>query len=406
MQGAVQSGAMTATLSLVPLTPEDARTRLEQKGVPPSALNKWVENPDALPFLSEPRRAITLKLCTESEDVVDVEDGDSSDEGFVQHAKSYKDGSIAAIVTLGRNNSTLIKWTFLSRGLCDVSLTRARQKGKKSPVVDLLASPGAQTVGQKSEDDEKKGEATGESNGDQKKCDKQPAAAAFLGMRKPKGKHCVYLNAVQVNKPLGRDGETPLNDGAIISLYGPTGFAYQVCISQSEKAGAAAAPKSPKAKRQKANPKEDDDEPTPLEKVRTRGHELVVGECTCAMCMDILVQSTFALPCLHPFCKECAAQLGDSCCPTCREEVEDWRPARNFDSMIWGLALQGCFQPEDAKAFLERREEGGEDAPTDLERDSILRNTKIGGKGAGGGTNIYLRCDSVVAGVISSTRCK
>ena len=221
---------MMATLRLVPLTREDARARLVQKGVPPSALDDWIREEfgsrDVVPFLSNPRRVITLKLCAASEDVVDLEDGDSTDEGFVQHAEIYKDGSIAAIVTLGRNTRTQIKWTFLSRELCDVTLTRARQEGKKPLVVDLLASPGAQTV----EDDEMKGkEATGEKEGDQKKSDGQPAAVAFLGVRKPKGKHCVYLNAVQV----GANPRAPLKDGAIIGLYGPTGFAYQVSIAQS-----------------------------------------------------------------------------------------------------------------------------------------------------------------------------
>ena len=117
-----------------------------------------------------------------------------------------------------------------------------------------------------------------------------------------------------------------------------------------------------------------------------------------ALCMDILVKSTFAFPCGHAFCGGCAKDFTDAAtaisaparstrgttfkgiCPTCRQNVQGWMPARSFDTQVWAIALQGCFERSDAEYYLERREEFGEDAPTDVERGSIL-NIEEDGKG-------------------------
>ena len=60
---------------------------------------------------------------------------------------------------------------------------------------------------------------------------KSGVAVASLGMRKPAGKHHVYLDGELIDKPLGR--AIPLQNGSIISLLGPNGLAYQVHIFQS-----------------------------------------------------------------------------------------------------------------------------------------------------------------------------
>jgi len=61
----------------------------------------------------------------------------------VRYASKFQDGSIAAIVSLGRNYATGIKWAQVLRALCDVSLTKSSSVGKKKEVcmVDIAASP-------------------------------------------------------------------------------------------------------------------------------------------------------------------------------------------------------------------------------------------------------------------------
>ena len=61
-------------------------------------------------------------------------------------------------------------------------------------------------------------------------------------------------------------------------------------------------------------------------------------------------------------------------CPTCRGEVKGWMPALSFDTIVWAAALQGCFEKDDAKYYLERREGCGETAATEEERGSILNS--------------------------------
>mmetsp|Transcript_16852 Transcript_16852/g.35661 ORF Transcript_16852/g.35661 Transcript_16852/m.35661 type:complete len:208 (+) Transcript_16852:506-1129(+) len=115
----------------------------------------------------------------------------------------------------------------------------------------------------------------------------------------------------------------------------------------------------------------------------------MIGEFTCAMCMDILVKSTFAYPCMHAFCEECSSSLtkdnattsllsmpisNKGTCPTCRGNVEGWGAARSFDTIVWATALQGCFDRDDAEYYLERRDQCGEDVPTEVERECILNS--------------------------------
>ena len=47
-----------------------------------------------------------------------------------------------------------------------------------------------------------------------------------MTMKKDKAEHAVYLNGKALNRLA--DEKIPLNDSDIISLYGPTSFAYQL----------------------------------------------------------------------------------------------------------------------------------------------------------------------------------
>jgi hypothetical protein len=179
----------------------------------------------------------------------------------VRYASKFQDGSIAAIVSLGRNYATGIKWAQVLRALCDVSLTKSSSVGKKKEVcmVDLAASPDAKNAASymsgasQSSDDARKAQPNDEIAG----------ATAFLS------KHAVYVDGDMVNKPLG--GEMVLRNGAIIYLYGHVGFAYQVVISQNDK-DAPATCKSTTPKNRKANPPMEE---SPIEEKQPSAHDKI-----------------------------------------------------------------------------------------------------------------------------------
>ena len=408
--------AKTAMLTLAPLSREECRTRLEMKGKTSLENPSWIITEGSDEY-NRHRNKITLKLCSSNEDVVDVDDdGLDIEHDLVRYASQYRDGSIAAIVPLGRNMETNIKYTAVSRALCDVSLTKTSPGGKREVcMVDLATSPGRNI-----EDDDNKLQPPIPAGSN------ETVAAAALSMRKAPGKHAVYIDGELVIRPVGR--EVPLHHGAIISLYGPTGFAYEVSISQNDNKSkndndgdvATSPVRSPKRrkantpesnKKQKCKSPMKEEETTPHEQVRHHAHQLMIGECTCAMCMDILVQSVFAYPCGHAFCQECSKSVTDAAsppsnswttkkgspkkgtCPTCRGKVEGWMPARSFDTMVWSTALQGCFEFDDAEFYLSRREQCGEDAPTEHERECILNTADAGGNGGGADRRRYLPPD-------------
>jgi hypothetical protein len=79
------------------------------------------------------------------------------------------------VVKLGRNDLTNITWSAVSRELCDISF---------------------------------------ESN------------IAYVTMKKVADQHAVFLNGSELNRPVGT--KIRLMDSVILSLYGPTGFAYRL----------------------------------------------------------------------------------------------------------------------------------------------------------------------------------
>lgn len=436
-----EASTSTATLHLIPISKAACRTHLENKGV---AVNdpRWlscVAGHDE--EYNIPRNSILLKLCESSDgdiNILDVDDDSDDNKNIhcltqqpmensrVKHARRYHDGSIAAVALLGRSDQTGITWTVVSRALCDVSLARCSSNGSSGEVltVDDNAASGARGLNNRGSASNKSGTAL-ESRSNQQR---QYTTAAWLSMRKAPRQHGVFLDGQLVQVPIGR--QVPVKDGSILSLYGPTGFAYQIRISHnvtdlentmrknsSQDNNAADNPynvdiskseidalNSNNSKKRKNPPSstslEEDrqqqnsmsnqtiaKESSPHQQTRQRAHQLMIGECTCAMCMDILVKSTFAYPCGHAFCGECADSIPPSSsttagaincstnkamCPTCRGQVQGWMSARSFDTMVWATALQGCLDRDDAQYYLERREKCGEDAPSAHELKSIL----------------------------------
>jgi len=244
-------------LRLVPLHVLECNASLIEKGKTPT--NEWISSftadgsilnteAKASEEYKRPRNTIALKLCPANTDIVDLDD-DYEPERVI-HSSKFDDGSVAATVSLGRNNATGIIWTAISRAVCDVTLsTTSSSSGsrRKKEIVDVASLP----TGESYYDEETPPTITNsavvdlaESPADDVMNDvkkpppncanrdnKRGVAVASLGMRKPAGKHHVYLDGELIDKPLGR--EIPLQDGSIISLLGPNGMAYQVHIFQS-----------------------------------------------------------------------------------------------------------------------------------------------------------------------------
>ena len=378
---------MTPTLRLTPLSREECIALLKKKG-------KLLTNDDPscppVPLEEQARNAITLKLCSQTDDVIDVDDDDGGVEPeVVRYAIKYEDGSTAATTILGRQRGTGIKCVAISRALCDVSMAE-----RSSSLVATM------------------------------RMRKPPNAVRQDGeSAKAKNNHNVHLDGELVEAPLG--GEIPLANGSIIALYGATGFAYQVLFQNDDgdDASASADVVCSSPKRQKANPVdpveeklvETERQPTERERIRQRAFRGMEDEFSCAMCFDILVKSTFAFPCSHHFCGTCSKSITKAAsaaalpyfstaadgvssslnggtiataaspktkgkCPTCRGDVLEWMPARSYDTQVWSFALQGCLERDNADYYLERRAQAGEDPPTEEERGSILNI----GEGEGG----------------------
>jgi hypothetical protein len=181
---------MMATLTLAPLSRKECIALLPFT----AGISVTTHPPIPVEELDRARATITLKLCPKP--IIDIDDIDDTkviepEDPCVKYAVNCEDGSKAATAILGRQRVTKIKWTGLSRALCDVSLVE-RSAASSSEVF------------------------------------------ALMRMRRPPNEdgqynsHCVFLDGNVVNASLG--AEIPLTNGSIIALHGPSGFAYQVCI--------------------------------------------------------------------------------------------------------------------------------------------------------------------------------
>lgn len=183
---------MSATLQLIPITHEECCSRLHR------ACITWHDIVDINADIDNVcSHRIIFKTCKQSDDIVDVDALDDytleTQVGLTVYTKQRTDGSISATVSLGRNMTTGIRKPFLSRALCDISFSCENNKQE------------------------------------------QTTAAAFLTMCKPPGadKYQVHIDGKLVDKPINE--KVPLKHGCIISLFGPTGFAFEVSISNNDR---------------------------------------------------------------------------------------------------------------------------------------------------------------------------
>ena len=343
-------------LRLVPLDVSECIASLFKKGKAPT--NEWISSftpadgdtilntgAQASEEYKRPRNTIALKLCPANTDIVDLDDDNEPER--VIHSSKFDDGSVAATVSLGRNNATGIRWTAISRAVCDVSLsTTSSSSGsrRKKEIVDLASLPTGETyydektpptitnnavvdLAESPADDVMNDVKKPPPNDCANRDNKRGVAVASLGMRKPAGKHHVYLDGELIDKPLGR--EIPLQNGSIISLFGPNGMAYQVHIFQSGDDPKAVDAICNSPKRRKTSPPLKKEETPIMEKeVVSKAEE---GKCDgdesigfCSVCLNEPCGLVF-IPCGHlTTCRPCGGQIYQTTrkCPMCREEIE------------------------------------------------------------------------------------
>ena len=407
----------TAVLKLIPIDEAACLSYLRNRRVSPPTINESITSHRPIVLkLSPVRNLVDVRSSSFSSTISQNTSSDNMNKNMsVVYAKQFSDGNIAASVVLGRNKHTKIRLNGVSRALCEINFSRVEgNRGTSADAGELNVAHAA----------------AGSNNDENNINNNKQTLAAHLMMRRPPGKHLLCVNGCVVSEPVGRS--ISIQDGSIISLLGQSKFAYLVKFLEvddtidsmplngtdenskpsNESTVASAATTSSistelesqrisqpvKSEEQSPCPEHKSptitattttSSPTPHHLLRKRSHQLMIGEQTCALCMDILIKSTFAYPCGHAFCHSCTSSCNNTC-PNCRGKVEGWMPARSYDTIIWATALQGCFEKEDAKAYLERRRECGEDEPTEVERECILGNG--GGDdhdGKGGGKNGY-----------------
>ena len=200
-----------------------------------------------------------LKLCSSKEDIVDVEA--DNDVGPTFCARSDGQGNYTCQMTMGRTQFINIEWTKVSRALCDIGMTRRLTND--------------------SEED-------GSNNNN---------VTAWIKMRKGEGEHDVHLDGDIIDLPINQ--LSPLEDGSILSLYGPIGFAYRISIQNN---GAT-----------------------------VNGSQFPVTELTediaenCAICMEQLCsgETCETLPCFHRYHEDCISKWLKLklTCPMCKHRL-------------------------------------------------------------------------------------
>lgn len=242
----------TAVLKLIPLNKQDCQMHLRKH-----------QQSSSIPSPDVNHRPIILKLSH----VLDVDTVSyKSDTASVIHARRFQDGSVAASVLLGRNETTGIKQSSVSRALCEVSFSRSDSNKISGKTLD-----GSQMT--------------------------ESSLVAYLSMRKAPNQHAVHLDGKIVSEPLGRT--IPIRDGSMISLWGAFDFCYLVKIQSEDDTTTTtrnSREEEPPLKKRAKSHQESPEKPSEIQVIRKRAHQLMVGESECAMCMEILIKSTFAIP--------------------------------------------------------------------------------------------------------------
>ena len=220
---------------------------------------------------------------------------------------------------------------------------------------------------------------------------------AWIKMRKGVGQHLLHMDGTIITQTIDRKFQ--VQDGSILSLYGETGFAYRVRIEgngaivnrggesvASRKRGAEDITTTTTAQTNNNNDS-DANKRHKHPRVLQGAQSLIENSTECPLCFGIFVKTVAVHPCGHNFCEECAKTHLSSInctddddtnvkrteCPCCRGEIEGFTRNRLVDTMIWAVALNGCFDRDDASTYLKRREDAQMDAPTEEQKECILR---------------------------------
>ena len=301
------------------------------------------------------RPTLWLKLCSESDDIVDVDDIANNPPEPTRYARLDSDGNYSCELKLGRSAFAQISWSTISRSLCDIGMT--------------LRINGNNASGS--------GGGSGNDNNH---------VTAWIKMRKGESKHLMHMDGTIISAEIDR--KIQLQDGSILSLYGETGFAYQVRIESNGaivNRGESVASRKRGADASQTNNNESEAKRHKHPRVLQGAQSLIENSTECPLCFGIFVKTVSVHPCGHNFCEECAnthltsinstdaTEDKRTVCPCCRGEIKGFTRNRLVDTMIWANALNGCFDRDDASTYLKRREEAKMEAPTEEEKECILR---------------------------------
>jgi hypothetical protein len=351
-------------LKLIPLTEDQCASELGC-----TAVDKNNAHPQEHQQQQDERTTMALKLCNESNDIFDVDNYSPSQTiEPTRYAKYDDNGNYSVEMKLGRSVHAKIKWTMISRALLDIGMTRAARR--KNDMNDINSS-------------------NGDGSGS--------VVTAWIKMRKEEEQHRVHLNGKLITAQVGK--QIAVNDGTILSLYGPLCYAYRISIQSN---GATINPSSSLSSSLSKKRGADDTENNnndgnnannskrmKLQGVKKDAHQLFENESECPLCHELLVKTVATHPCGHSFCGECAdtylktttttasstanASSKKSECPSCRSEISGFTRNRTVDTMIWAAALTGTFDRDDASNYLMRMEQAGERVATEEEKECILR---------------------------------
>ena len=184
-------------LKLIPLTEDQCASEL---GCTVDKNNVLI--PQEQQQQQDERTTMALKLCNESNDIFDVDNYSPSQTiEPTRYAKYDDSGNYSVEMKLGRSVHAKIKWTMISRALLDIGMTKAARR--KNDMNDMNSSDG---------------EGSG-------------VVTAWIKMRKEEEQHRVHLNGKLITAQVGK--QIAVNDGTILSLYGPTCYAYRISIQSN-----------------------------------------------------------------------------------------------------------------------------------------------------------------------------
>jgi hypothetical protein len=345
-------------LKLIPLSQDQCASALSIGGDDNVATNDAGGDECHIPpdVATKRRSTMCLKLCSESDDVVDVDNSYVDHPEPTRYARMDNDGNYSCELKLGRSEFSSVSWNKISRSLCDIGMTRVSNNNDNNSSNDVTA---------------------------------------WIKMRKGVDQHMVHLNGKLLTRPIGQ--QFRIEDNSIISLFGATGFAYRIKIESngavinrseivaSRKRGATITDNTSQPNYGKNQNAKRHKHPGVLQDA----HSLIENSTECPLCCEIFVKTVAIHPCGHNFCEGCAethfsmntctddtTTNGKTECPICRGLIQGFTRNRLVDSLIWAVALNGCFDRDDASSYLKRRENAKMDAPTDEQKECILRCAK------------------------------